>query len=175
MANLDLLGVNTRVEVPFIIVQIGDYSFGLYARKKVNIEVGGRQYAATQTTYPNYMKSLEITKVNGTLNSYTLLMSYPITQYDDPNLIDKILSSVSSSRKIKFAYGDCATPTFVYRNEEAIITDVQSQMDIASSKITYTIKAVSSALATASGTFNFPKYTNTKPSDVIKQLLFNKI
>lgn len=174
MANLDLLGVNTRVEVPFIIVQIGDYSFGLYARKKVNIEVDGRQYAAAQTTYPNYMKSLEITKVNGTLNSYTLLMSYPITQYDDPNLIDKILSSVSSSRKIKFTYGDCATPTFVYRNEEAIITDVQSQMDIASSKITYTIKAVSSALATASGTFNFPKRTNTKPSDVIKQLLFNK-
>lgn len=170
----DLLGVNTRVAVPFIVVKIGDYSFGLYDKTKTNLEINGRYYAATKVTYPNYMKSLQVTKVNGTLNTYALTMVYPITQNDDPNLIDKVLSSVSSSRKITFTYGDCATPSFMYRNEEAIITKVTSQMDVASSKITYTITAVSSALALASGTFNFSRQSNRKPSDIIKQILYNK-
>lgn len=174
MPNLDLLGINTRVAVPFIVVKIGDYSFGLYNRTKTGVEINGRYYAAIKTTYPNYMKELQITKVNGTLNTYVLKMVYPITQNDDPNLIDKVLSSVSSSRKIVFTYGDCSTPSFMYRNEEAIITDVQSQVDIASSKITYTITAVSSALALASGTFPFPRYSSAKPSDIIMSLLFNK-
>ena len=101
-------------------------------------------------------------------------MVYPITQNDDPNLIDKVLSSVSNSREIVFTYGDCATPSFMYRNEEAIITDVKSSIDVNSSKITYTITAVSSSLKSASGSFNFPRYTNKKPSDLIKQLLYNK-
>lgn len=174
MPNLDLLGVTNKVSVPFISVTIGETSFGLYARKKTTIEVQNRYYSAVKTTYPNYMKSLQITKVNGTLNTYELTMVYPITQNDDPNLIDKVLSSVSSSRKIVFTYGDCATPTYLYRNEEAIITDVTSQIDIASSKITYNITAVSSALATVSGTFNFSRQTNVKPSDEIKRILFNK-
>ena len=104
MPNLDLLGINTRVAVPFIVVKIGDYSFGLYNRTKTGVEINGRYYAAIKTTYPNYMKELQITKVNGTLNTYVLKMVYPITQNDDPNLIDKVLSSVSSSRKIVFTY-----------------------------------------------------------------------
>ena len=161
------------VSVPLIVAKIGDYSFGLYARKKTTVEVQGRYYSAIKTTYPNYMKSLTVTKVNGTLNTYELKMVYPITQNDDPNLFDKIFSSVSQSRKIVFTYGDCATPSFMYRNEEAIITNVSSQINIADSKIEYTISAVSTALATLSGTFNFPKRT-AKPSDIIKDILFNK-
>lgn len=161
------------VSVPLIIATIGDYSFGLYARKKTTVEVQGRYYSAIKTTYPNYMKELQITKVNGTLNTYELKMVYPITQNDDPNLFDKVFSSVSQSRKITFTYGDCATPSFLYRNEEAIITNVRSQINIAESKIEYTISAVSTALATLSGTFNFSKRI-AKPSDVIKEILFNK-
>lgn len=161
------------VSTPLIIATIGDYSFGLYARKKTTVEVKNRYYSAVKTTYPNYMKSLTVTKVNGTLNTYELKMVYPITQNDDPNLFDKIFSSVSQSRKIKLTYGDCATPSFLYRNEEAIMTDVRSQLNVAESKIEYTISAVSTALATISGTFNFPKRT-AKPSDIIKDILFNK-
>ena len=170
----ELLSINSRVAVPMIIVKIGEYSFGLYNRTKTNLEVNGRYYSAVKVTYPNYMKSLKITKVNGTVNTYELQMVYPITQYDDPNLIDKILSSVSNSRKIVFTYGDCSTPSFMYRNEEAIITNVTSSMDVVNSKITYNITAVSSALKVASGSFNFPRYTNKKPSDLIKQILYNK-
>ena len=170
---MDLLSINNRVAAPFITVTIGEYSFGLYSRKKTTLESFGRYYSAIKVTYPNYMKSLEINKVNGTLNNYTLVMSYPITQNDDPNMIDKILGTVSSTRKIVFTYGDCATPSFMYRNEEAIITKVQSNLDIASSKITYTISAVSSALAMASNSYTFQKVT-AKPSDIIKELLYNK-
>ena len=170
---MDLLSINNRVAVPFITATIGEYSFGLYNRTKTNLEVNGRYYSAIKVTYPNYMKSLEVTKINGTLNTYELVMSYPITPNDDPNLIDKVLSSVSTSRKIVFTYGDCATPSFMYRNEEAIITKVTSSMDVASSKITYTITAVSSALAATAGVFSFPRMT-AKPSDVIKKILFSK-
>ena len=170
----DLLSVNQRVAVPLIIVTIGDYTFGLYDKTKTNLIINGQNYITTKVTYPNYMKELHVTKVNGTLNSYTLTLSYPITQNDDPNMIDKVLSSVSSSRKIIFTYGDCATPSFMYRNEEALITDVTSQLDIASSKITYTIQAVSSSMILSAGTYSFNRYTNTKPSDLIKKILFNK-
>ena len=171
---MDLLSINSRVAVPLIIVQIGDYSFGLYDKTKTNLEINGRYYAAMKVTYPNYMESLKVTKVNGTLNSYVLTIVYPITQNDDPNMMDKVFSSVSSSRKIVFTYGDCATPSFMYRNEEAIITNVRSTIDIASSKITYTVEAVSSSLVTMSGTYNFNRYANKKPSELIKQILFTK-
>lgn len=161
------------VSVPIIIATIGDYTFGLYARKKTTVEVQGRYYSTIKTTYPNYLKSLEVTKINGTFNTYTLQMSYPITQNDDPNMMDKVFSSVSQSRKLKLTYGDCATPSFMYREEEALITNVTSQIDVGNSKIDYTVSAVSTALPTVSGTFSFPKRT-AKPSDVIKELLYAK-
>ena len=170
---MDLLSVNSRVAAPFIVATIGEYSFGLYSRRKTTVNIQNKYYSAIKVTYPNYMKSLEVIKVNGTLNTYTLTMSYPITQNDDPNLIDKILGTVSSTRKIVFTYGDCATPSFMYKNEEAIITKVQSNLDVASSKITYTISAVSSALTMASNSYSFPRQT-AKPSDVIKEILFDK-
>ena len=91
---MDLLSINSRVAVPLIIVQIGDYSFGLYDKTKTNLEVNGRYYAAMKVTYPNYMESLEVTKVNGTLNSYVLTIVYPITQNDDPNMMDKVFSII---------------------------------------------------------------------------------
>ena len=41
-------------------------------------------------------------------------------------------------------------------------------------EITYTITAVSTAINLTAGTYSFPKYSNKKPSDIIKQILFNK-
>ncbi len=89
-------------------------------------------------------------------------------------MIDRVLSSVNQSRKIVFTYGDCATPTYMYREEEGIITKVSESLDAANSKITYTISAVSTAINLSAGTYTFPKYSSKKPSDVIKQILFNK-
>lgn len=171
---LNILSGTSRVEVPFIVVQIGDYTFGMYDKAKVNLEREGKYYAAIKITYPNYMESLQIAKVNGNLNSYTLTLVYPITEVDDPNLIDRVLSTVSSSRKIKFTYGDCSTPTFLYRDEEALITDVRTNMDIGSSRITYTIKAVSSSMTLASAVDDFPRYENMQPSELILALLREK-
>lgn len=170
----ELLSTTSRVQVPYIVVTIGDYTFGLYAKTKTTIEVDRKYYTAVKTTYPNYMQSLVVKKVNGSLNSYTLTMEYGITQSDDPNMFEKVFSSVSKSRKITFTYGDCATPSYMYRNEEALITKITSSLDTANAKITYVISAVSSALKASAGLFNFPSYTSRKPSDVIVELLKNK-
>lgn len=169
-----LISTSTRVQVPLIAVQIGKYSFGLYNRKRDNVLVNGKYYEAIKVTYPNFMKSLQVQKVNGKLNTYTLSMEYPITQNDDPDMINKVLSSVSKSRKIIFTYGDCATPSFLYRKEEALITKVTSQLDVAGSKITYSIQAVSSAMGLQAGVQNFPGYTKEKPSNIIKNLVRDK-
>ena len=169
-----LISTSTRVEVPYITVVIGDYSFGVYSRKNENVKVNGKYYSTIRVTYPNYIKSLNIQKINGKLNNYTLTLEYPITENDDPNLIDKVLSSVSKSRKIVFTYGDCATPSFMYRNEEALITKVTSNLDVANSKITYQIQAVSTALGLQAGVKTFPRKLNVKPSDVIKELIKDK-
>lgn len=169
-----LLSSTSRVEVPYIAVKIGNYSFGVYNRSRSSIEVNGKYYSAVKVTYPNYIQSLSVQKLNGVLNQYTLNLEYPITEKDDPNLIDKILSSVSKSRKIIFTYGDCALPAFMYRNEEAMITNVTSQLSMSGSKITYTISAISTAIQSQACIKNFPKYTRKKPSDLIKEILRRK-
>lgn len=169
-----LISSSTRVEVPYVAVKIGQYSFGVYNRSKSSVEVNGKYYSAVKVNYPNYVQSLQVQKVNGTLNTYTLTLDYPITEHDDPNLIDKILSSVSKSRKIIFTYGDCALPTFMYRNEEALMTKVTSNVDVVNSKISYTITAVSSSVGTQACISNYPKFSRKKPSDRIKELLRDK-
>lgn len=145
-------------------------TFGLYNKTTSYLEAFGNYYSAVKVNYPNYLKSLNIRKINGQLNTYTLVMEYPITPNDDPNMIDKILSRVSSSRKIVFTYGDSTVPGFMYRNEEAIITQVNSTPDVASSKITYTISATSTAVGLNANTFSFPRVFD-KPSNQIRALL----
>lgn len=169
-----LLSTTSRVQVPYIVVTIGDYTFGLYSKVKTTVEVDKKYYSAIKTTYPNYMKSLVVQKVNGAFNTYTLVMEYGITQSDDPNMFEKVFGSVSTSRKIKFTYGDCATPSYMYRDEEAIITNIRSSLDTANAKITYTITATSTALKSTAGLFSFPSYAEKKPSDLIVDLLKNK-
>lgn len=174
MAVSSLLLSSSLVEIPYIAVKIGDYSFGLYNKTKSSIEVNGKYYSAVKVNYPNYIKSLNVKKVNGALNTYNLVLEYPITDKDDPNLIDKILSTVSKDRQIIFMYGDCANPSFMYRNEVALITRVTSSVNVSSSAITYNITAVSSALGLQSNIKDFPGYSKEKPSNIIKQLLADK-
>ena len=165
---MDLLSAPSLVESPFIIVKIGNYTFGNYSRS------GGGYSSSTKVTYPNYMNSLEITKVNGMVNTYTIRMVYAVTKGDDPNLLEKVFSSVSKTRKIIISYGDWNSPSFIYREEEAIITKITSNVDISGSKISYVINCTSTSLALQAGSYNFSAYESAKPSDIIKAILDNK-
>lgn len=171
MAIVNLLNTTSRVETPFIMVTIGTYTFGVYDKKieRVNDSQGNYRYNKIQ--YPNYIQSLNITKINGKVNTYSLELKYPIRENNDPNFIEKVLSSVSQTREIKFSYGDLSLPSFIYRDEEAMITDVQSQFGLSDSSITYKISAVSKALKLNHIPGVFPEIT-AKPSDIIKKLLY---
>ena len=171
-SNINLLGNTTRVETPFIRVQIGAYTFGVsdtltknpgyQMNNRLNRSIAGIQY-------PNYIKSLTIQKINGAVNKYSLVINYPITMGDDPNFFEKVFSSVSDTRKIVFSYGDLSAPMFTYRDEEATITKISQSFSASSSMITYTINAISSATLLTGGAYTFFAKRD-KPSNVIKEL-----
>ena len=162
-----LLASTNRVEAPFVRVKIGGIVFGVFERqtKQLNDRNGVVSKLATQ--YPNYVQNLSVKKINGTINQYSLTIVYQITETSDPNFFEKVFSS--SNWKINFTYGDAMLPEYVYREEDAIITN---QFDIQSAKITYRIDATSTSSLSLSGTYTFPSKT-AKPSDVIKQLIWS--
>ena len=176
MITADLLSDEIRIQVPFIKVTFGRepnaYTFGVFQASTTTQRDNQGVYRVQNIQYPNYIQSLKVQKINGQVNTYTLTLKYGITQNNDPNFIDKVLSSVADTRKITFSYGDLNAPAFIYRNEEAIITQVNQNVDLNSSSITYTIAATSSSNLTALGAFNFPA-VKAKPSDIIKQILKN--
>ena len=154
-----LLSTPNFVQTPIIQVKIGDHSFGVYSKDKKGYQ-----------QYPNYIQSLEISKINGQVNSYTLVLNYAVTEYNDPNFFERVFSSVSKSRAIEFTYGDASSPNFLYRKEAAIITRVRSNFQLESSTIVYTISAISQSALGLSGGYTFPA-ANKKPSDEIFRIL----
>ena len=177
MANTrSLLSSQARIQAPWIKVKIGEYSFGVFDRKtKTRLDTDTfLLYESFGIEYPNYIQSLNIIKINGQVNQYTLTIIYPVRACDDPNFFEKVFSSVSSTRKIVFSYGDATMPTYVYKDEEAIITGISQQFNLEASSITYTVKAVSSALVGKTGAYNFMYSGLYKPSDLIKQIFLNK-
>jgi hypothetical protein len=170
--RLSLLASNARVQAPWVKVSIGQYTFGVFSKtESKQKDDSGFYYTNSSVQYPNYIQRLEITKINGQVNQYTLSLTYPVTQTDDPNFFEKVLSSVSKTRKIIFSYGDMSMPAYIYRNEEAIITKVKQNFNIkGGGEIAYTISAVSSAALSGGGSWTF-QGRKAKPSDVIKQLV----
>ena len=170
--NKSLLSSQARIQVPWVKVTIGDYTFGIFDEKtkswgKENTDF----YTPFNIQYPQYITSLEVMKINGQVNKYTLQISYPVTIHDDPNFFEKVFSSVSRSRKIVFTYGDAETPAYIYKDEEAIITKVQQQFNLQGSTINYTVFAVSSAALATDGSITKPAPgKKVKPSDEIKKL-----
>lgn len=165
--STNLLSYPSLVESPFIIVKIGDNSFGSYS-KEGNWNKRG---SSLNVQYPNFLQSLTVTKVNGTVNQYTINMTYQIQHGEDPNFLDKVFSSVGYGT-IYISYGDWMSPSFIYKEEEAIITNVTSSVDFSSSRIDYVITCTSNALSLYGGSYNFPA-RKAKPSDVIKEVLFS--
>lgn len=165
-----LISSAARVQAPWIKVSIGKYTFGVFS-KKIAETKDDEGFYYTEVQYPNYVQRLEIIKINGQVNQYTLSLTYPVTQTSDPNFIEKVLSSVSKTRKIIFSYGDMSMPAYIYKNEEAIITKVRQNFNIKSGgEISYTINAVSSAALSSGGSWTF-QGRKAKPSEVIKQLV----
>lgn len=163
----NLLSTQNLVESPFIIVEIGGITFGSYNKSKMtngNLNV----------TYPNYMQSIKINKVNGTVNTYTITMVYGVTEKDDPNRLDKVFSRVSNDRTIYISYGDWNSPSFVFKREKAIITSLNTSVDMKASKLTYTIGCTSDALYLNASNNSYPAI-NSKPSDEIKRILKSNI
>lgn len=158
----NLLSYPSLVEAPYILVKIGDFVFGQYSEKRS----AGKLYK----TYPNFITALDVMKINGQVNVYTIKMLYQVQYMDDPNFVDKILSSVGYG-KIKISYGDFASPSFIYKEEEAIITKVTTNVDFSSSKIEYTISCTSSALSAQGTNFSFERQPKAKPSDIIYNIL----
>lgn len=158
----NLTSIPTLVQSPFIIVTIGRVTFGSYT---------GNGYSG-KVTYPNFMKSMSVVKVNGTVNTYTLNFQYQVKYGDDPNLLDKIFSKATVDRAIKFQYGDWNAPAYIYKEEKAIITNVTSSLDMNNSIISYTVNATSDAIGLSSTTYNFTS-REAKPSDVLLQLASN--
>lgn len=170
--NKSLLSSQARIQVPWVKVTIGDYTFGIFDEKTKSWgKDSAGFYQSYKIQYPQYITSLEVIKINGQINTYKLDINYPVTQHDDPNFFEKVFSSVSRSRKIVFTYGDAETPAYVYKDEEAIITNVQQTFNLASSSISYTVSAVSSASLSTDGSITKPAPgKKVKPSDEIKNL-----
>lgn len=168
-----LLSSKTRIQVPWVKVTLGTYTFGIFDSKTKS--QGGKDkngfYTTYNVKYPNYIQDLTVTKINGQVNQYVLNIKYPITQFDDPNFFEKVFSSVSSTRKIIFSYGDASVPAYTYKNEEAIITKITQSFDLQASAISYQIEAVSGAALTADGTITeLATGIPVKPSEKIKSL-----
>ena len=166
-----LLTSTVRVEVPFIQVDIGGYTFGVYEGEAKGQNTAGR-YHTIKSKYPNYVQSMTVKKINGTVNTYTLVFKYPVTPDVDPNFFEKVFSSVSLTRKMTITYGDYNLINFIYHQEEAIIIKVTTDFDIRSSVITYTVSAVSNTKLTLSTCYTFPGFTG-KPSSKIKEVILN--
>lgn len=175
--NRNLLSSQARIQVPWVKVTIGDYTFGIFDEKT---KAWGKDqagfYQAFSIQFPEYIQQLQVEKINGQVNNYTLSIKYPITANDDPNFFEKVFSSVSRTRKIIFTYGDAETPAYVYKDEEAIITKISQTFNLQSSSISYTIQAVSAAALKADGNITVLGTGNgvkVKPSDEIKKLFKN--
>ena len=164
-----LLSDTVRVSAPFIKVDIGGYSFGVYEEQQKDIGKNGI-WRNMSAKYPNYIQSLQVKKINGTVNTYTLNFIYPITKDTDPNFFEKIFSHVSSTRRITFTYGDSMLPEDVYANEEALITNVTTDLDINNAKITYNVTAIGdTAVSLASQYTKGARYE--QPSKVICEII----
>lgn len=139
----------------------------------VEIDFNGRTigtYKNSVDEFPNHISSLEVDKINGEINKYTFNLVHQIRPGEDPNLIDKLLSSVRYD-KIGIKYGDYNS-NVVYGDEKAIITNVSMNRDYVSNKISYTIYATSANELVTSHKVNFTASVN-KPSNVINSILYD--
>lgn len=121
--------------------------------------------------YPNYITSVTTSRINGKINTYTITISYQVRPNEDANFIDKLISKCGYTNPIKIKYGDSNSPKAIFKEEEALITDVQYGENVAASTISYTIQAVSSIVTGTSSTSTYG-LKQGKISDIIYDLVY---
>lgn len=145
--------IDELVEAPFFEVTINNITFGGYKGKVV----------------PNYVKSLNIKKINNSFNEYNIQLIHQISPGDNPNYIDEILSSVKYDI-ITIKYGNANTGQ-IFSDNKALISSVSQHFDFINCNITYNIYATSVGATVAAAKHTFPEY-NGKASDKIRDLLW---
>lgn len=150
---------NTWIEAPFIEIEIGGVKLGTY------------NVADRYDTYPNYVKSIDIKKTNGTLNEYTINLIHQVAPGDNPNYIAELLSKTGYNT-FKIKYGDANYGKYYYESE-ALLTSVKTSFALGSNQISYTLTASSLSYITASTKLDFNSFTD-KPSNIIINLIKDK-
>ena len=144
------------IQAPFIELDLNSYVIGSF---KNSLDY-----------YPNYVTNLSVKKINGELNQYTIGLVHQIRAGEDPNLLDRVFSNVRYN-KIKIRYGDCTSGS-LFKEVEAIITNIVQNRDYASAKINYTLYATSTCSYVSNIRFDFPA-TIDRPSHILRNLLYN--
>lgn len=148
--------VSVAVEAPYFELDISGVKFGGYHNKKI----------------PNYVRSLTVRKINGSINEYSISLIHQIRPGDNPNYIDNILSA-QGFNYISLKYGNANTGQ-IFRDQKALITNVAQTFDFTSCNIVYNISATSIAAETAAQRYNFSEYEG-KLSDRIRWLLYESV
>jgi hypothetical protein len=170
---MDLLTSGSRVEVPFLIVEVGSVKLGAFTRQQKRLLTSSHGELFDTTTYPNFIDGMTVVKnANGMVNKYTINLSYQITAQDDPNFIEKLFSTVSNDRRISVSYGDFMNPAHSFKSEECLISDIQRSIIPGSSRIDYTISAVSTTALASGRTWNFMA-RRARPSTVLREIIYN--
>ena len=133
------------------------------------IVIGG--YNNVGDKYPNYITSMTVSKINGRINTYNINLVYQVRPNEDPNFIDSLISKTGYLNPLKIRYGDSNSPGLYYKEEHAVITNVDSKADVSSMSINYSITAISSILSSEQTYHNFIERID-KPSNIIDDLLY---
>lgn len=171
---MELLTSGHRIESPFLIVDINGTKLGAFSKGQRKLLSSGYGDLFDKTIFPNFVQGATIKKnANGMVNQYTLYLTYQISQYDDPNFIEKLFSGVSKGRRVKVNYGDFMNPAHAFREEECMISDIQRQISPKENRIDYVLSAVSATALTAGKTWNFAA-RKARPSTVLREVIYNK-
>lgn len=152
-----LLSYPTLVEAPVIVLNMN------------GVVIGG--YGNFGDRYPNYINSMTVDKTSGKINQYKINLVHQVRFGEDPNFIDKLLSRTGFTNKIQILYGD-SNGSKLFRDDEALVTDVTFTENVATKSINYTITAISSIISASSITSNYPAQTD-KPSNLILDLFYS--
>lgn len=171
---MELLSSGNRVETPFIIVEIDGVKLGAYDSTGKTMIKNGTVDIKDKSIYPNFVNSITVNKnANGMVNAYSIMLEYQITQFDDPNFIEKLFSRVKDGRRIRVSYGDLSNPEYAYREEECIISNIDRDISVSSNRITYGVSAVSASALAIGTTHNFSA-RKARPSQVLEEIIYNQ-
>lgn len=171
---------------PAVYIEILGVKFGLASYNEVAYDITSYERPITPSSlskYPNIITKLKVNRlVDGSDNQYTLTIKYLPQDGDDPSYIDKLLAAnyQQNDSKMIIAYGDSSLDGFIRNKMEATILKSSMSVDLETSALEYTIKALSlssiySIYKDSNGEpiqFSFPARKDMYPSEILK-LVYN--